>query len=118
VKETPCATIPNDMGARTRHVAAEERCRLTIFFLCACIVVQMLGLPGTLPDPAASVGALTSSVLEECTAPPALPKTVPCHANFFPASDHSFFLHLPVLASTLFHPPVRSYPFGTRTAAL
>lgn len=110
--------FPIDMGVRLRHVAAEERCRLIIFFLCACIAVQMLGLSVTLPDPAASVDALTSSVLAEFTVHPTLLKAVPYHPNYFSASDHSLFLHLPVLASTLFHPPVRSHPLGTRTAVL
>lgn len=118
MKEAPCATIPIDMGVRLRHVVAEERCRLIIFFLCACIVVQMLGLSVVLSDPAASVDALTSSVLEEFTVSPALPKAVPYHPSYFPVSDHSLFLHLPVLASTLFHPPVSSHPLGTRPAVL
>ena len=116
MKETPCATIQINMGVRARHVAAEARCRLVIFLLCAGIVMQILGLPVTLLDPAASADALASSVLEGFTVPPTLPEAVPS-PTYFSASDRPLFLHLPVLTSALFRPPVRSHPFFTRPAA-
>lgn len=104
------------MSVRARHAAAEEQCQLIILFLCAGIVVQMIGLPVTLLNTAASADALASSELEGFTVPPTLPETIPSPA-YVSASDYSFFRHLPVLTSVLFRPPVRSHLLFTRPVA-
>lgn len=78
-----------------------------VFCLCVCVLVQMLGVPATLLSPADSPDDLLgSSVSEGFSVIPPFPDIyVPADSVAAPA--FSFFSHVPVIASALFHPPLR-----------
>ena len=73
--------------------------------LCLCVVTQLLGAPVTLLNPAAMADTLTASVLEGFSVPPSLPQLAPSHESAR-VQDIGPILHVPVLVSTLFHPPL------------
>jgi hypothetical protein len=72
--------------------------------LCLCVVLQMLGVRGTLLSRAFSSDLLGTSILEgffilsAAVQPPSI-------AVFAAASEPSSFLPLPILMLMLFHPP-------------
>lgn len=74
--------------------------------LCVCVLVQMLGVPGTLLHPVDISDAAAASVLEGFSVPPALPQLALSSGSVLLADAHPL-LHVPILASALFHPPVR-----------
>ena len=76
-----------------------------ITLLCFCILVQMLGVPATLLSPADAADTLGASVLEGFTLLPPLPQ-LEFQAYTCPFVDAHPLVHLPVLASAPFHPPV------------
>jgi len=79
---------------------------VVVIFLCLCVLMQMLGAPVTLLGPAVAADTLGASVLEGFSVPPAVPQlTTSCER--IPVTDAHPPVHVPVLASTLFHPPVR-----------
>ena len=80
-------------------------CRAMAMLLCLCIVVHMLGVPVTLLNPGGAADALATSADEGYSVPSSLPQPTPSFA-MVPVTDAQPFVHMPVLASTLFHPPV------------
>jgi len=80
-------------------------CLTFVMLLCCCVVLQMLGVPATLLDPSAAVDALTASVLEGFSVPPTVPQLSPSFESV-PTVDGSPLVHVPVLASAPFHPPL------------
>ena len=79
---------------------------LIVCCLCLCVMAQMLGVPATLLSPADSPDLLGSSVLEGFSILPP-PPDMSLPATSVAASSFSSLSHVPVLASVLFHPPVR-----------
>lgn len=77
-----------------------------IMLLCVCVLVQMLGVPGTLLHPVDISDAAAASVLEGFSVPPALPQLALSSGSVLLADAHPL-VHVPILASALFHPPVR-----------
>jgi hypothetical protein len=67
--------------------------------------MQMLGVPVTLLDPSANPDALGASVLEGFSIPPAL-LSISRLSIRVPYVMRSHSAQLPVLSSSLFHPPV------------
>ena len=69
------------------------------------ILMQMLGVPVTLLNPHEAADTQRTSVLEGFSVPSSLPQLT---ASFETdtATDAQPSVHLPVLASVLFHPPV------------
>lgn len=80
-------------------------CRVFIMLLCVCITIQMLGVSATLLDPAKTFDALGASVLEGFSLPPSLPLLSPSSQSV-PLADRLPLIHVPLLASALFHPPL------------
>lgn len=78
---------------------------LLILWLCACVFGQMLGVPPTLWNPGDSPDLMGSSVLEGFTLMTEVPHLL-WTVTFGSVSDGSPGVHVPVLASALFHPPV------------
>lgn len=78
---------------------------VVILFLCICVVLQMLGVPVTLLNPSLSSDILGTSVLEGFSVPPAPPHLNPFSAFVLVTQGHAS-VHMPLLASDLFHPPV------------
>lgn len=78
-----------------------------VFCLCVCVMVQMLGVPATLLSPADSLDDLLGSSVSEgfSVLPPSPDMYVPAKSVAAPA--FSFLSHVPVIASTVFHPPIR-----------
>lgn len=79
---------------------------LVVFCLCLCVMVQMLGVPATLLNPADFSDLLGSTVLEGFSVIPPTPEL------FLPTISVVISGFLPpvlafVIAATLFHPPVR-----------
>lgn len=79
---------------------------LMVLVLCLCIVAQMLGVPVTLLSPADSPDQVGSSVLEGFSVPPPTVEFLLAGTSV-KVSDRSSVMHVPVIASALFHPPVR-----------
>jgi hypothetical protein len=76
-----------------------------VLVLCICVTMQMLGVPGTLLNPALSSDILGSSVLEGFSVPSTLLQLTPLKETFA-VTEKPLSLHLPILASVLFHPPL------------
>jgi hypothetical protein len=78
-----------------------------LMLLCLCVILQMLGVPSTLLNPA--FDAVESSVFEGFALLPAHPGLPPL-SPFAAITDLRLAMHMPLLAETLFHPPVFSPP--------
>ncbi len=96
--------------SQLRHNRFEESrpvkvCMAMVVLLCLCIMVQMLGVPVTLLNPGGAEDALATSAYEGYSVPSSLPQLTPSF-EMVPVTDAQPFVHMPVLASTLFHPPV------------
>ena len=80
--------------------------RIVVFlFLCLSILIQMLGVSPTLLSPALSLDTVGESVLEGFSIPPTIPLvTRPSKTAFVIDTQPS--VHVPILASTVFHPPL------------
>lgn len=76
-----------------------------ILLLCLCVLLQMLGVPATLLSPADAADALGASVLEGFSVLPALPQ-LELQREICSFVDVHSSMHVPVLASVPFHPPV------------
>lgn len=76
-----------------------------VMVLCVCVLLQMLGTPVTLLNPSAFSDTLGASVLEGFTVPPAL-LSLDFSAESVPAPDVHPSVHIPLLSSMVFHPPV------------
>ncbi|MEO5956167.1 MAG: hypothetical protein ABIR36_10825 [Nitrospiraceae bacterium] len=73
--------------------------------LCLFVVVQMLGVPVTLLSPLEAADTLGASVLEGFSVPSTVPQFT-LSSETLPVTDAQPSVHVPVLASALFHPPV------------
>ena len=94
---------------RTGNSIARTRPRgvrtVAILFLCLSIIIQMLGVPTTLLSPTLSLDTLGASVLEGFSIPPTAPQLM-LSSETVPVTDAQPSVHVPILASVLFHPPV------------
>ncbi|NOT22860.1 MAG: hypothetical protein HOP22_09060 [Nitrospiraceae bacterium] len=75
-----------------------------VVLLCLCIVVQMLGVPMTLLSPVGTVDTIAVSTSEGFSVPSSIPQLTPS-VEMVPVIDAQPSVHVPVLDSTLFHPP-------------
>lgn len=80
-------------------------CLAMVMLLCFFVVVQMLGVPVTLLNPVEAANTLAASALEGFCVPSSLPQLNPS-AETHPVTGAQPSVHVPVLTSTLFHPPV------------
>jgi len=94
----------------SRKRAASVFCTLVLALLCACVVVQMLGVPATLLDPAAASDTLGNSVLEGFSVPPSVIEIRPL-TKAQPVTDILHVFTRPLLITVPFHPPVPTF-FG------
>lgn len=76
-----------------------------VLLLCMCVLMQMLGAPATLLNPALSFDILGSSVLEGFSLPSTLFPPTPFN-EVFAFTEKPSSLHLPIAGSALFHPPL------------
>lgn len=88
--------------ARTRSWGIRT---VVILFLCLAVLVQMLGVPPTLLSPALSLDTLGESVLEGFSIPPTVP-LVTLSSKTACVLDAHPSVHVPILASAVFHPPL------------
>ncbi len=73
--------------------------------LCLFVLLQMLGAPVTLLDPLEPADTQRASVLEGFSVPSSLPQlTSSFETNT--VTDAQLSVHLPILTSVLFHPPI------------
>ena len=79
-------------------------CMAMVILLCICIAVQMLGVPITLLNPEGAADTLTASTFEGFSVPSSIPQLEPS-LETVPVTDAQPSIPVPVLASTLFHPP-------------
>lgn len=78
---------------------------IVILLLCLCVVLQMLGVPVTLLSPSVTSDILGASVLEGFSLPPTLPELALLADSVLVREVHPI-VHVPLLASALFHPPL------------
>lgn len=76
-----------------------------VMLLALCVIVQMLGVPVTLLNPIEATDTLAAAVSEGFSVPSSLPQLTPSFETA-PVTDSRSSVHVPVLASALFHPPV------------
>lgn len=81
-------------------------CMGVAMLLCLVVVVHMLGVPVTLLDPIEAADVLGASALEGFSVPPTVPQLA-LSSETVPVTADQPSIHVPVLASTLFHPPLR-----------
>lgn len=95
------------MSLAVYHVRGEGRALavMMVLFLCVCVLLQMLGVPGLLLNPSLSSDTLGASVLEGFTILPAVPALVRS-SRYVSLSGLYQSVHVPLLASVPFHPPV------------
>lgn len=76
-----------------------------ILLLCLCVVLQMLGVPATLLSPDVPDDILSASYLEGLSLPQARSSL---HTGRQPiiVSPDPVTLHLPILLTSVFHPPL------------
>ena len=86
--------------ARSRGVRT-----VVILLLCLSVLMQMLGVPVTLLSPALSLDTLDAAVLEGFSIPPTVPQLMRS-SETVSVTDAQPSVHVPMLASALFHPPV------------
>ncbi len=93
----------------TRNSAARIDLRgariAVIMFLCLCVIMQMLGAPITLLAPSVFFDTLGAAVLEGFSVLPTVPQLT-LSSEIVPVTDAQPSIHMPILASVLFHPPV------------
>jgi len=82
-----------------------KACVAIAMLLCLFILVQMLGVPVTLLNPHEVADSQTASVLEGFSIPSSLPQLTSSF-KMDTAADAQPSIHVPILASVLFHPPV------------
>lgn len=82
-----------------------KACFAIVMLLSLCVIVQMLGVPVTLMNPVEAADTLAVSISEGFSVPSLLPQLTPSFETV-PVADGQPTVHMPVLASTLFHPPV------------
>lgn len=82
-----------------------KACVAIVMLLCLSILVQMLGVPVTLLNPFEPADTQRVSVLEGFSVPSSLPQLTSSFETDT-VTDTQPSVHLPVLASVLFHPPV------------
>jgi len=76
-----------------------------MLFLCLCVMMQMLGTPGTLLSPTLSSDIWGTSVLEGFSIPPTPVRFTPS-ATEMAAAEARLSLHSAMLAFAPFHPPL------------
>lgn len=82
-----------------------KACMAIALLLSLFVLVQMLGVPITLLNPLEAGDTQRASILEGFSVPSSLPQLMSSfEAETAPDAQPS--VHLPVLASVLFHPPV------------
>jgi hypothetical protein len=95
--------------SQQRHYRFEENRQgkvymAMIMLLCLCVMAQMLGVPATLLHSLETVDALAVSVSEGFSVPSSFPQPTPS-VEMVLVTDSPVSVHMPVLASALFHPP-------------
>ncbi len=80
-------------------------CMTMVMLLCICVMVQMLGVPTSLLNPAETTDTSAASVLEGFTVLPAVPQLTPLEKAISEIEAQSS-VHLPIFVSAPFHPPV------------
>jgi hypothetical protein len=97
------------MFDRTDNCIARTQSRgiriVVIVFLCLAVLMQMLGVPPTLLSPALSLDTLGESVLEGFSIPPTVP-LVTLSSKTARVMDAQPSVHVPILTSAVFHPPL------------
>jgi len=79
---------------------------MAIIVLCACVLMQMLGVPATLWNPSVIPDTLGSSLfIEGFSIPASAPAVFHVFIAFLPESLQQN-PHIPLLSQSLFHPPV------------
>ena len=78
---------------------------LMVIFLCACVLVQMLGLPVTLFNLFTFSDLLTESTCEDPSVLPSPPELRPSSALCHRIDGHPT-LQFPVFVTSVFHPPL------------
>jgi hypothetical protein len=76
-----------------------------VLLLSLCVLVQMLGVPVTLLNPMEAADTLADSVSEGFAVPSSRPQLTLSFGKIS-ATDDQTSMHVPVLASAMFHPPV------------
>lgn len=76
-----------------------------VVLLCVCVLVQMLGLPVTLLSLLTTSDMLTESICEDPSVLPPVPELRPSSALRLCVDRHPI-PSLPVLAISVFHPPL------------
>lgn len=77
----------------------------SLLFLCVCVVLQMLGVPATLLDPAGSADSFAAAALEGLSLPPT-PLTLYIQSRFSIALEVPLAADVPILLDSFFHPPL------------
>ena len=73
--------------------------------LCVCVMMQMLGVPVTLLHPGVAADTLAVSASEGFSVPSSPPQPAPS-VEMVPVTNTPPSVHVPVLTSALFHPPI------------
>src|ERR1043165_3021821 len=80
-------------------------CMAMVILVCLCVLIQLLSMPITLLSPLDATDHLATSFIEGIALPVSLPQLMRS-VDSTPVTEVSLFAHAPVLASSMFHPPV------------
>jgi len=79
--------------------------RWIVLFLCVSVLAQMVGMPMTLLSLLTTSDVLAESGSEDPSMLPQVPELRPFSAPHLRVDGHTIS-HLPVLAASVFHPPL------------
>ena len=81
-------------------------CMAMVMLVCLCVLIQLLGIPITLLSPLDAADRLATSFIEGFALPSSLPQPLRSIGSTLITEVH-ISVHAPILASAMFHPPVR-----------
>ena len=76
-----------------------------VMLVCLCVLMQILGMPITLLNPMDAADHFPTSFIEGFALPSSLPQLM-LSVESTPVTEVQPSVHVPVLASAMFHPPV------------
>ena len=92
------------MYAIVRHSSSSVRSGFLVL-LCLCVVLQMLGVPATLLDPAGATDSFAGATLEGLSLLQT-PPTLYIHRGVNMPREVPMAAHVPILLDFFFHPPL------------
>lgn len=97
--------MPPQCHNRSKASCLGSPCMAMIMLVCLCVFMQLLGMPITLLNPIDPPDNLATSFIQGFALPSPLPQLM-LSVKWIPVTEVQPSVHVPILASAMFHPPV------------